>query len=195
MAIERQQQRTKQVMDRLQRELVSSSVIGPRSAFDMRAVAQVSAAVLVGIFLVAFLLAFLPWLLAGAMTAAVENLMRQVGFSKFTASNVGDWVLVFLVGLAAIAFFVVVVIALAGVANFLSARVTFRRFRSAAMRANTQMQFDNREPTAPIDASARASRPYEQRSVGELQAEARRRGIPGRSQMNKAQLIAALRNR
>jgi hypothetical protein len=194
VVIERQERpRGKQAMDRVQQELVASSVIGPRSAFDLRSVAQVSAAVLVGIFLIAFLLAFLPWLLAGAMTAAVENLMRQVGFSKFTASNVGDWVIVFLVGLVAITFFVVVVIALAGVANFLAARVTFRRFRRAALRANTEMGFDDREPTAPLDASVRSSRPYEQRPVSELQIEAQRRGIPGRSKMNKAQLVDALR--
>jgi len=180
-------------MDRVHRELVASSVIGPRSAFDLRSVAQVVAAILLGVFLIGFLLAFLPWLLAGAMTAAVEGLMRRIGFSKFTADGVGDWVIVFLVGLVAITFFVVVVIALAGVANFLSARVTFRRFRGAAVRANSELGFDNREPTAHIDASARSSRPYEERPVTELQLEARRRGIPGRSQMNKAQLIAALR--
>jgi hypothetical protein len=35
--------------------------------------------------------------------------------------------------------------------------------------------------------------PYEERTVDELYAEARYRDIPGRSQMNKAQLIRALR--
>jgi hypothetical protein len=182
-------------MDRLQQELVASSVIGPRSAFDLRSVVQMVAAILLGLFLLGFLFAFLPWLLAGAMQSAVEGLMHRVGFSKFSADNIGDWILVFFIGLLAIIFFVIVITAIAAVANFLSARVSFRRFRSAAIQANTRIQLDDREPTAPINAGARASRPYEQRSVSELQAEARRRGIPGRSQMNKAQLIAALRNR
>jgi hypothetical protein len=35
--------------------------------------------------------------------------------------------------------------------------------------------------------------PYEERTVDELYAEARYRDIPGRSHMNKAQLIQALR--
>jgi hypothetical protein len=188
------EQRGKQTIDRVTDELVATSIIGPRSAFDLRSVAQVSAAILVGLFLIAFMLAFLPWLLSGAATAAVENLMRQVGFSKFTAQNVGDWVLVFLIGLVAIAFFVVVATALAAVANFLAGRVSFRRFRSAAVRANAEMAFDHTEPTASLEGgSARSNRPYEDRSLEELRAEAQRRGIPGRSRMNKTQLVRALR--
>jgi len=194
VAIERQEQpRTKQSMGRITKGLVSSSVIGARSAFDLESISQVVGAVLLGLFLITFMLAFLPWLLAGAMTAAVENVMRQVGFSKFTIDGVGDWIIVFVVGLLAVAFFVIVVTAIAGIANFLSARVTFRRFRNAAVRANSELGFDNREPTAHIDASARSSRSYEERPVSELQLEARRRRIPGRSQMNKAQLVDALR--
>jgi hypothetical protein len=37
-------------------------------------------------------------------------------------------------------------------------------------------------------------RRYEERTVEELYAEARYRNIPGRSQMNKAELIRALRS-
>jgi len=150
------EQRGKQTIDRVTDELVATSIIGPRSAFDLRSVAQVSAAILVGLFLIAFMLAFLPWLLSGAATAAVENLMRQVGFSKFTAQNVGDWVLVFLIGLVAIAFFVVVATALAAVANFLAGRVSFRRFRSAVVRANAEMAFDHAERIARAAGEAAA---------------------------------------
>jgi hypothetical protein len=71
--------------------------------------------------------------------------------------------------------------------------VSFRRFRGAAVRASQQMQVDDREPTAPFEATGRAARPYEQRTLEELHAEAQRRGIQGRSKMKKAELIQALR--
>ena len=194
VAIETNNQRGKAV-ERVTSELSAAQVIGPRSAFDLKAVTQVVAAVLVGIFLISFLAAFLPWLLAKAMTSAVEGLMHQVGFAQFRADNVVDWLLVFAVGLAAVAVFVVIAVVIAAIANFLSARVSFRRFRGAAVRASQQMQVDDREPTAPAGATGRASRPYEQRTLEELRAEAKRRGIPGRSKMNKTQLIQALRGR
>jgi Rho termination factor, N-terminal domain len=73
--------------------------------------------------------------------------------------------------------------------------VSFRRFRGAAVRAGQRMQVDDREPTAPLEATGRDARPYEQRTLEELHAEAQRRGIQGRSKMNKAELIQALRRR
>ena len=86
-------------MDRITpRELVRPSIVDERSAFDLQALAFLVAAVLTGVFVILFLLAFLPWLLSGALTAAVESLMRQVGFAKFTVDSIGDWVLVFVVG-------------------------------------------------------------------------------------------------
>jgi hypothetical protein len=188
-------EKRKQAVGRVTDELSSARVIGPRSAFDLRAVTQLVGAVLLGIFLIAFLLAFIPWLVGKAMTSAVEGLMRQLGFAQFRADNVVDWLLAFGIGLAAVAFFVVVAVVIAGLANFLSARVTFRRFRSAAVRANRQLQVDEREPTAPPQATGRAARPYEQRTLEELHAEAQRRGIPGRSKMKKAELVRALRRR
>jgi hypothetical protein len=187
--------RGKQTVSRVTDELSAAQVIGPRSAFDLRAVTQLIGAVLLGLFLIAFLLAFLPWLVGKAATSAVEGLMRQLGFAQFRADNVVDWLLVFGIGLAAVCFFVIVAVAIAGLANFLAARVTFRRFRGAAVRASQKMQVDDREPTAPREVTGRASRPYEQRTLEELQSEASRRGIRGRSKMKKAELIQALRGR
>lgn len=194
VAIEPNNQRGNAV-ERVTGELSAAQVIGPRSAFDLKAVTQMVAAVLLGLFLISFMLAFIPWLLAKAMTSAVESLMHQVGFAQFTADNVVDWLLVFAIGLAAVAVFVVIAVVIAAIANFLSARVSFRRFRGAAVRASQQMQVDDREPTAPPGATGRATRPYEQRTLEELQREAQRRGIPGRSKMKKAQLVQALRGR
>jgi hypothetical protein len=188
-------EKPKQAVERFTDELHSSQVIGPRSAFELKAVTQVVGAILLGLFLVAFMLAFIPWLVGKAMTSAVEGLMRQLGFAQFRADNVVDWLLAFGIGLAAVAFFVIIAVVIAGLANFLSARVTFRRFRSAALRANRQMQVDDREPTAHPDATGAAARPFEQRTLEELHLEAKRRGVPGRSRMNKAQLVQALRGR
>jgi hypothetical protein len=191
MAIEK----PKQAVGRVTDELSAAQVIGPRSAFDLKTVAQVVGAFLLGAFLIAFMLAFLPWLLAKGMTSAVEGLMRQLGFARFSADNVVDWLLVFGIGLAAVAFFLIVALLVAAIANFLAARVTFRRFRGAAVRASQQLQVDEREPTAAADTTGRDSRPYEHRTLEELQAEAKRRGIRGRSKMKKAELIRALRGR
>jgi len=116
VAIETNNQRGKAV-ERVTSELSAAQVIGPRSAFDLKAVTQVVAAVLVGIFLISFMAAFLPWLLAKAMTSAVEGLMHQVGFAQFRADNVVDWLLVFAVGLAAVAVFVVIAVVIAAIAN------------------------------------------------------------------------------
>jgi ABC-type multidrug transport system fused ATPase/permease subunit len=194
VAIEARNQRGKTV-DRVTDELAAAQVIGPRSAFDLRALVQVVGAAVLGLFLVAFMLAFLPWLLARAMTSAVEGLMRQVGFARFTADSVLDWLLVFAIGLVAVAVFLVIAVTIAGLANFLAARVSFRRFRGAAVRASQRMQVDDREPTAPVGTNGRASLPYEQRTLEELHAEAQRQGIQGRSKMRKAELIKVLRRR
>jgi hypothetical protein len=188
-------EKPRQAVERVTDQLSSTQVIGPRSAFDLKTVTQVVGAVLLGLFLILFMLAFLPWLLAKGMTSAVEGLMRQLGFSGFGADNVVDWVLVFVIGLAAVAFFLIVAVVIAAIANFLSARVSFRRFRGAAVRASQSMQVDDREPTAPREATGRAARPYEQRTLEELHAEAQRRRIRGRSKMKKAELVKALRRR
>jgi hypothetical protein len=181
-------------MDRITpRELIRPSIVDERSAFDLQALAFLVAAVLSGVFVILFLLAFLPWLLSGALTAAVESLMRQVGFSKFTVDGIGDWVLVFLVGAVAVAILVAAVTAIAGVANLLSFHLTSRRDRGPAAPARSQVASGDRGANGAGEVPLREARTYEQYTVDELYAEARYRGIPGRSQMNKAALIRALR--
>jgi len=181
-------------MDRITpRELVRPSIVDDRSAFDLQALAFLVAAVLTGVFMILFLLAFLPWLLAGALTAAVESLMRQVGFAKFTVDSIGDWLLVFVVGALAVAILVAAVTAIAGVANLLSYHLTSARDRGSAAPARPQLPSRDRGANGAVDGPLQETRRYEQRTVDELYAEARYREIPGRSQMNKAQLIRALR--
>ena len=181
-------------MDRITpRELVRPSIVDDRSAFDLQALAFLVAAVLTGVFVILFLLAFLPWLLAGALTAAVESLMRQVGFGKFTVDSIGDWVLVFVVGAVAVAILVAAVTAVAGVANLLSYHLTSRRDREQAAPARSQLPSRDRGANGAADGPLRETVPYEERTVDELYAEARYRDIPGRSQMKKAELIRALR--
>lgn len=193
MAIERRQPRSKQAMDGITRKRVTTSVIGPNSAFDLRGLAVLTGAILGGVFLILFLVAFLPWLLAGALTAAVEGIMRRIGFSTFAVDGVGDWVLVLGVGLLVVAFLVIVLTFIAGIANFLS-RLTFGRDRERAVPARSRVSYEERANGA-VDGALRETRRYEQRTVEELYAEARHRDVPGRSQMNKAQLIRALRRR
>jgi Rho termination factor, N-terminal domain len=181
-------------MDRITpRELVRPSIVDDRSAFDLQALAFLVAAVLTGVFVILFLLAFLPWLLSGALTAAVESLMRQLGFAKFTVDSIGDWVLVFVVGALAVAILVAAVTAVAAVANLLSYHLTSRRDRGPAAPSRSQLPPRDRGANGAAEGPLRETMPYEERTVDELYAEARYRGIPGRSQMKKAQLIQALR--
>jgi hypothetical protein len=195
VALAQQTPRGKQTMDRITRTRLTSPVIGPHSAFDLRVLAFLVAAIVGGVFLILFLLAFLPWLLAGALTAAVEGVMRRIGFSNFRVDGLGDWVAVFVVGLSAVAFLVGAVTVIAGIANFLSARLTFRQRPGTAVPARSRVSYDVQHSNGAIDRPLRETRRYEQRTVEELYAEARYRDIPGRSQMNKAELIRALRRR
>lgn len=195
MALAQQSQRGKQTMDRITRTRVTSPVVGPHSAFDLRTLAFLVGAIVGGVFLILFLLAFLPWLLAGALTAAVEGVMRRIGFSKFTVDGIGDWVAVFVVGLIAVAFLVVAVTLIAGIANFLSARLTFQRGQRTAVPARSRVSYDDPTTNGAVAGPMPDTRRYEQRTVEDLYAEARYRDIPGRSQMNKAELIRALRRR
>jgi hypothetical protein len=172
------------------RELVRPAIIDERSAFDLQAVAFLVGSILAGVFVILFLLAFLPWLLEGALTAAVQAVMRRIGFSNFTVDSIGDWVIVFVVGLVAIAILVAVVTAIAGIANTLSYHLTSRRDRGPRVPVRYRERGANGATQDPL----REIRPYEERTVDELYAEARYRNIPGRSQMNKAELIRALRS-
>jgi hypothetical protein len=181
-------------MDRITpRELVRPSIVDERSAFDLQALAFLVAAVLTGVFMILFLLAFLPWLLAGALTAAVESLMRQVGFARFHVDSIGDWVLVFVVGAVSVAILVAAVTAIAWVANLLSYHLTSRRDRGPAVPPRSPLPSHRRGANGAAEGPLRETGLYEERTVDELYAEARYRDIPGRSQMNKAELIRALR--
>jgi hypothetical protein len=177
------------------RELVRPTIVDERSEFDLRALAFLVGSILTGAFVILFLLAFLPWLLAGALTAAVQAIMRRIGFSGFTVDNIGDWAAVFVVGLVAIAILVAVVTAIAGIANQLSYHVSSWRERGPTVRPRSQLPYRVRGANGAAEGPLRETRPYEERTVDELYAEARYRDIPGRSQMNKAELIRALRRR
>lgn len=90
--------------------------------FDVRSAAAVLGAFIGAIFLVFFLAAFVPWLLANGMTAAVEGMMHQVGFNDFRANTLGDWILVLFIGAVFTAFIVAVAVAILALYNVLSQR-------------------------------------------------------------------------
>ena len=90
--------------------------------FDVRSAAMVLGAAIGSIFLVFFLAAFVPWLLANGMTAAVEGMMRQVGFDDFSANTLGDWILVLFIGAVFTAFIVAIVVGILALYNVLSQR-------------------------------------------------------------------------
>ena len=190
----REEPRGKPAMDRVSpRELVRPTIVDERSAFDLQAIAVLVGSVLLGVFVILFLLAFLPWLLEGALTAAVQAVMRRIGFTDFTVDSIGDWVLVLVVGVLAIAILVAVVTAIAGIANQLSYHMSSWRGRGPTAPGRGELPYRERGPNGAPGGSLRALRPYEERTVDELYAEARYRDIPGRSRMNKSELIRALR--
>lgn len=174
------------------KELVRPTIVDERSAFDLQALAFLVGSIVTGVFVILFLLAFLPWLLSGALTAAVQAIMRRIGFSKFTVDSIGDWAAVFIVGIVAIAILVAVITAIAGIANQLSYHVSSWRDRGPNVPARSELPYRQRGPNGAAEGPLRM-RPYEERTVDELYAEARYRNIPGRSRMNKAELIRALR--
>ncbi len=90
--------------------------------FDVRSAAMVLGAFVGAIFLVFFLAAFLPWLLANGMTAAIEGMMHQVGFDDFRANTLGDWILVLFIGAVFTAFIVAVAVAILALYNVLAQR-------------------------------------------------------------------------
>ena len=90
--------------------------------FDLRSAAAVLGAAIGAVFLCFFLAAFLPWLLANGMTAAIEGMMHQVGFSDFRANTLGDWILVLFIGAVFTGFIVAVCVAILMLYNVLSQR-------------------------------------------------------------------------
>lgn len=90
--------------------------------FDVRSATMVLGAAVGALFLVFFLFAFLPWLLANGMTAAIEGMMHQVGFDDFRANTLGDWILVLFIGAVFTAFIVGISVAILALYNVLSQR-------------------------------------------------------------------------
>lgn len=90
--------------------------------FDLRSAASVLAAAIGVVFLIFFLAAFVPWLLANGMTAAVEGMMHQVGFGDFHADTLGDWILVLFIGAVFTAFIVALCVTILMLYNVLSQR-------------------------------------------------------------------------
>ena len=90
--------------------------------FDIRSAATVLGAAIGAVFLVFYVLAFIPWLLANGMTAAVEGMMDQVGFDNFDATTLGDWILVLLVGALFTGFITAIVVGILWLYNLISQR-------------------------------------------------------------------------
>ena len=90
--------------------------------FDIRSAATVLGAAIGAVFLVFYVLAFIPWLLANGMTAAVEGMMDQVGFDSFSAETLGDWILVLLVGALFTGFITAIVVGILWLYNLISQR-------------------------------------------------------------------------
>lgn len=151
--------------------------------FDLRSAAVVIGAFIGALFLVFFLAAFLPWLLANGMTAAVEGLMHQVGESDFQADTLGDWLFVLLVGGAFTGFIVMIAVGILALYNLISKRTGM----NIDALQNQVEAADARPAIAePVDTA-------DDRSFDELYAEAQARGISGRSSMSKTELRAALK--
>jgi hypothetical protein len=150
--------------------------------FDVRSAAIVMGAGIGVLFLVFFLAAFVPWLLSNGMTAAVEGLMHQVGFDDFNADTLGDWVLVLLVGAVFTAFIVAIAVSILALYNLISKR--------------TGMAMNAIQPGLPGPALPELAEPVvddDDVSFDELYTEAKRKDIPGRSAMSKAELQKALK--
>ena len=153
--------------------------------FDVRSSAIVIAAFIGALFLVFFLAAFLPWLLANGMTAAVEGLMHQIGFDRsWRAETLGDWILVLLVGVIFTAFIVAIAVSILGLYNLISKRTGMAM---GALQSELPAADSHPAIAEPVDDSSGDS------TFDELYAEAQRRGIDGRSNMSKAELQAALK--
>jgi len=152
--------------------------------FDIRSAATVMGAFIGALFLVFFLAAFLPWLLANGMTAAVEGLMHQVGLHDFSAATIADWLLVLLVGALFTVFIVMIAVSILALYNLIS------------QRTGLSMRAIQTELAPPIDRPAIAELlddPDDDRTFDDLYAEAKRKKVPGRSSMSKTELEAALK--
>ncbi|MSO79250.1 MAG: hypothetical protein EXQ79_06550 [Acidimicrobiia bacterium] len=160
--------------------------------FDLRSAAVVIGAFIGVAFLIFFLAAFLPWLLANGMTAAVEGLMHQVGEADFQADTLGDWLFVLLVGGAFTGFIVMIAVGILALYNLISKRTGMNI--DAIQRRVVAAPDDRPAIAEPVDDEP-VTDSGEDRSFDELYAEAQTRGITGRSSMSKAELLAALKSK
>ncbi|MEX2254989.1 MAG: hypothetical protein WEC34_06090 [Acidimicrobiia bacterium] len=130
--------------------------------FDARSAAQVLGAFIGAIFLVFFLAAFTPWLLANGMTAAVEGMMHQVGFGDFEANTLGDWILVLFIGAVFTAFIVAVAVAILMLYNVLAQRT------GMGLRTITQLPPGDEPPA--IEVKSRPKRASASKATGTKRA-------------------------
>ncbi len=130
--------------------------------FDLRSAATVLGAAIGSLFLIFFLFAFVPWLLANGMTAAVEGMMNQVGFDDFNAGTLADWILVLLVGAIFTAFIVGLVTAILWLYNLLSQR-TGMGFRLGR-------ELPAGDPTVEIEAASEKPAPAKTSSATKRKA-------------------------
>jgi len=147
VAFRKRRKRAQRALSPITRESLRESGEVVRE-FDLRSAAMVLGAFVGSVFLIFFLIAFLPWLLANGMTAAVEGMMRQVGFDDFRANTLVDWVLVLLFGGVFTAFIVAVAVSILALYNVISKRTDM------GLRVMTELP--RAEPTVALEPPARA---------------------------------------
>lgn len=125
--------------------------------FDIRSAATVLGAAIGALFLIFYVLAFIPWLLANGMTAAVEGMMNQVGFDNFQAETLGDWVLVLLVGALFVAFIVALVVGILWLYNLISQRTGLGFRIGGELPAGEETMAIEAAPAAPVPAKRAAT--------------------------------------
>ena len=152
--------------------------------FDLKSAAIVIGAFIGILFLIFFFAAFLPWLLANGMTAAVEGLMHQVGESSFEVNDLGDWLYVLISGAVFTAFIVGLAVGILALYNLISKRT--------GMHMPALQEQVEAPPERPVLVES-VDDEDDDRTFDELYAEAQQRGVPGRSTMSKAELQAALK--
>lgn len=154
--------------------------------FNALSAAAVLGTVFGGLFLIFFFVAFVPWLLSNAMTAAVEGLMRQAGFDNFRADTVWDWLLVLGVGAVLVAVVVALAVGIILLYNLFSQR-TGLGFQVAAPASHTELH------GGPARGQLGSGRqPISDMTRKELYEEACEWKIAGRSTMSQATLAKAV---
>ena len=143
--------------------------------FDLRSAATVLGAAIGAMFLIFYILAFVPWLLANGMTAAVEGMMNQVGFDHFNASTLGDWILVLLIGALFTAFIVAIIVGILFLYNLLSERTGMGLRLGAELPAGDESAAIEAAPKKPMPAkraSTTKRRPTKQAATKRAPAKA-----------------------